>query len=576
MKERDKVCFLTWDEMLLQLHLDYDVTKKHILGFEDFGKKRNARFADHALVFMVRGIQSGWKLPLAYYFYDGTIKTDQFIEWIKNITKVIIDSGLYLVAFICNDEKRNILAINKMKLDSARLKSKRGQLYYGYITINNQDIIPLYDPPHLIKSIRNNLLNNDLEFDCVKGEERKCASWEIIEQAYRMDLTHSVYRLMPKITAEHIIKNKIKKKKVKNATQVLSMTMGAFIHHHTKLEGHVNTINGPLKMPEKKGRDTAEIILFFDRLFDSVNGHTLKPEKPLRVAVSHNSPHFPFWERAIKRLHRMRFVDKTTDKNQLKSSTILKNWISTIKGFCKLWMILKKTYEFKYLKPRILNQDSLRNFLKQIRSFDIRNANPTCAEFENSFKTLLINNLALPRTIENSSENKVDGSLLFTLKEFVCRVENRYNDNGPKDTHMLDVETDTSFLDETYNYRNICNAIATKILSNSHIKECNMCKNLLTDTTKSELVSSNDLLETFKDADNILMRRMSNVCYSHHTALMLETELYMQMDLRWLNCQQHDVLLKEFLVSSMVVFYIYKWCNGINDIFIGKEQNDTS
>lgn len=52
-----------------------------------------------------------------------------------------------------------------------------------------------------------------------------------------MDLTHSMYRLMPKITAEHIIKSKMKKKKVKNAAQVLSMTMGGFIHHHTKLEG---------------------------------------------------------------------------------------------------------------------------------------------------------------------------------------------------------------------------------------------------------------------------------------------------------------------------------------------------
>lgn len=129
MKERDKVCFLMWDEMLLQLHLDYDATKKHILGFEDFGKQRSARFADHALVFMVRGIQNGWKFPLAYYFYDGAIKTNQLIEWIKDIAKIIIDSGLYLVAFICNDEKRNIMAINKLKLDSARLKSKRGQLY---------------------------------------------------------------------------------------------------------------------------------------------------------------------------------------------------------------------------------------------------------------------------------------------------------------------------------------------------------------------------------------------------------------------------------------------------------------
>lgn len=107
----------------------------------------------------------------------------------------------------------------------------------GNITIRNRAIIPLYDPPCLIKSIRNNLLNHDLEFDCAEGEERKFASWQIIEQAYHMDLTHNVYRLMPKITMEHVTKNKVNIRKVKNATQVLSTTMGVFIHHHTKMEG---------------------------------------------------------------------------------------------------------------------------------------------------------------------------------------------------------------------------------------------------------------------------------------------------------------------------------------------------
>lgn len=129
MRQKDKLCFLMWDEMLLQPHLDYDATKKHIVGFEDFGEKRVARFADHALVFMVRGIQNGWKFPLAYYFCDGATKADQLAEWIKVIAKIIIDSGLHLVAFICNDGKRNLAAINKLKLDSARLKSRRGEQY---------------------------------------------------------------------------------------------------------------------------------------------------------------------------------------------------------------------------------------------------------------------------------------------------------------------------------------------------------------------------------------------------------------------------------------------------------------
>lgn len=135
MKERDKVCLLMWDEMLLQPHVDYDAKKRHILGFEDFGSKRRARFADHALIFMVRGIQTGWKFPLAYYFYDGAIKSDQLVEWIKDIAKIIIDSGLNLVAFVCNDEKRNLTAINKMKLESAKLKSKRGQLYCKFYQV---------------------------------------------------------------------------------------------------------------------------------------------------------------------------------------------------------------------------------------------------------------------------------------------------------------------------------------------------------------------------------------------------------------------------------------------------------
>ncbi|KAL0129508.1 hypothetical protein PUN28_001639 [Cardiocondyla obscurior] len=567
MKERDKVCLLMWDEMLLQLHVDYDTKKKHIVGFEDFGAKRRARFADHALIFMVRGIQNGWKFPLAYYFCDGVTKTDQLIEWIKDIVKIIINSGLYLVAFVCNDKKSNLMAINKLKLESARLESKQGRPYYGYITIKKQNIIPLYDPPHLIRDIRNNLLNNDLEFDVEEGEERKFASWEVIEQAYHMDLTHTMYRLMPKITAEHIIKNKVKKKKVKNAAQVLSMTMGGFIHHHTKLEGYVNTIYGPLKMPEKRGQNTAEIILFFDQLFDSVNGHTLKPEKPLRVAISHNSPHFPFWQRALRRLQRMRFVDRK-NKTQLRDINVLKNWISTIRGLRKLWIVLKP-YEFKCLKPRVLNQDCLRHFFGQIRSFGMKHANPTCMEFESSFKTLLINNLTSPRTVENNSENKIDGPLLFTLREFIY-AKSGCDDDSPEDLQTFDFEKPS---DTTREDMNICNFIAAKILDDSRIKGCDTCKSLLTDTTKSELVSNNYLVKTFEKAGDILTPRMSRLCYTHHTAIMLETELYTHMDLRWLNCSQHSVPLKEFLVSFIVVFYIEKWCNNINNIFTEKEHD---
>lgn len=128
-RQKDRLCFLMWDEMLLQPHLDYDTKKKHIIGFEDFGGTRNARFVDHALVFMVRGVQSGWKFPLAYYFCDGPAKSDQLVKWIRAITTIIINSGLHLVAFICKDGKRNLAAVNKLKSESARQKLRRGERY---------------------------------------------------------------------------------------------------------------------------------------------------------------------------------------------------------------------------------------------------------------------------------------------------------------------------------------------------------------------------------------------------------------------------------------------------------------
>jgi len=336
------------------------------------------------------------------------------------------------------------------------------------------------------------------------------------------------------------------------------------------ISGCVNTINGLLKMPKKRGQDTAEIVFFFDQLFDSVNGYTLKPEKLLRVAVSHNSSHFKFWGMAIKKLQRMHFIDSET-KTLLKDSPVLTNWIYTIKGFRKLWMILKK-HDFKYLKPRILNQDSLRHFFGQIRSLSKRYSNPTCAEFESSFKTLLINNLS-PRTVENNSENKIDGSLLFTLKGFIYKTSSREDNNITENLQISDMEMDKKSC-TIYNYINICNSIAARILNDPRIKGCDICKNLLTSTVKSDLISNERLLNMFKYADYILKQRMSDVCYMHHTALMLETELYVQMDLHWLNCQQHDIFLKQLVISYITIFYIYKWCDNINDILT--EYDDPS
>lgn len=109
--------------------------------------------------------------------------------------------------------------------------------------IDGNELIPLYDPPHLLKCMRNNLLTKLLEVDANKGQrgdaERQFLSWDVIEMAYKID-THmnTLHRQVPKLHDRHVIKNKIKKMKVKYASQVFSRQLSGFIEFLSNIDGN--------------------------------------------------------------------------------------------------------------------------------------------------------------------------------------------------------------------------------------------------------------------------------------------------------------------------------------------------
>lgn len=95
------------------------------------------------------------------------------------------------------------------------------------IIVDNQQIIPLYDVPHLLKGIRNNLLTKNLHWQTPDGT--LIAKWCDILYAYLIDEGGANIRSLPKITEFHVVKEKLKKMKVSCATQVFSHSMSAAI-----------------------------------------------------------------------------------------------------------------------------------------------------------------------------------------------------------------------------------------------------------------------------------------------------------------------------------------------------------
>lgn len=79
--ENNKYYVVLFDEMVIAPHLD--VVNKRIEGFVVDGEARKPQLADHALVFMVRGVIK-FKQPVQYTFCSGSTSTID----LKNILKI--------------------------------------------------------------------------------------------------------------------------------------------------------------------------------------------------------------------------------------------------------------------------------------------------------------------------------------------------------------------------------------------------------------------------------------------------------------------------------------------------------
>lgn len=143
----------------------------------------------------------------------------------------------------------------------------------------------------------------------------------------------------------------------------------------------------------KSAYDTVKIVMFFDKLFDSLNGKEgrKRTTKPLRSAVLKTSSHVSFWKEAIKSFRNMHFQGEGTKERNKPPS--LSNFIITLEGFNT---ITEKIFSMKFQQyyARKLNRDALENFFSQIRQHRGRLSNPTCGQFSESYKSLFFRHMA--------------------------------------------------------------------------------------------------------------------------------------------------------------------------------------
>uniref|UniRef100_A0A1Y1NHP2 THAP-type domain-containing protein n=1 Tax=Photinus pyralis TaxID=7054 RepID=A0A1Y1NHP2_PHOPY len=464
MDPRNRYCIIIFDEIALEPSIQYNTGADSFDGFQDNGTESTKVpiIADKGMVFMARGIFKKWKQPLSFYFNKGGMKSDMIAHTLKTNIIAAQSAGLEVIGTVCDQGAPNRSAINLLYSETNRIFKSRDQenRLFGFL-VNDKEIVPLYDPPHLLKCMRNLLFDHDIEYE-IKGKTMT-AKWEHIANLVSLDQVEedTDYRMLHKITNLHIQNRK--KMKVAYAAQIFSKRVASLLRGLARLSPH----NIPTNATE-----TAELVLFMDKCFDSVNGSKYVQENRLRCAVSKDSPHFDFWLEALKVFESMRCLRSNGSK--YKPPTI-HNWVHTLKGFRYLWKKFQKE-GVTYLSCRNINQDPLENFFGAIRSHGIRNINPTCQSFTYSFRTLLLNNLT---SVHSPSANceKDDSSVLDSFKSLISVPQQTSDVHFEVPDVNLSSELSDQSLQRTATSTYVAGSVVRSIIK--QINNCVLCKKQL-------------------------------------------------------------------------------------------------
>ncbi|XP_044757466.1 uncharacterized protein LOC123315702 isoform X2 [Coccinella septempunctata] len=375
MTELERNCALIFDEISLSSGFSYESHKQRISGFEDLGQLgRTSNQANHALVFMIRGIKKNFKIPVAYYFVKDTVKSTD----LKNLIILVIEKlqmvGIKICATVCDQGSTNRGALSSLVADCTNKKPSP----YHFV-VNGQTIFTIFDVPHLLKNTRNALIKCKIEF-----RQGKFASMEHIKQAFLSDKMSRTYKLLNKLNDNHFnFNDTYMKMKVNVAARQLSHTMAAAIETFHAC--------GELK-PDALG--TAEFCHIIDNLFDSLNSSQFNnfEGKKFRSALSVNSPHLKFWSEILPQISNWKVLENGIYKNNFK---FIEGWQTTIRSVMALWQNLRAE-GLLFLNLRNLNQDPIENLFGQIRQHGCSNTNPTCSQFVAALKTVIVNNLSTP------------------------------------------------------------------------------------------------------------------------------------------------------------------------------------
>ena len=148
---KEKICTLCMDEMSLKTHLHYSIPSDTIVRLEDFGCGYwTNKVATSAMVMLC----GKWKQPVGYFLVNGGCPSTIMEDLLKEAIDKLESIGLSTLV-VMSDMGSNFYSL-AIKLE---ITPEKPCFIY-----KDKKYFVIFDPPHLIKCIHNNLMKYTFRF----------------------------------------------------------------------------------------------------------------------------------------------------------------------------------------------------------------------------------------------------------------------------------------------------------------------------------------------------------------------------------------------------------------------------
>ena len=408
MSDYDKYCMLVMDEMSVKPGYDYDKSTQENIG--DITLPNENGVATHGLVLMLAGLATRWKQIVGYHFTGDSYQGVNLKSTIDEILLKASEISLKVIVVTSDMGTNNQSVYKEYGISKNVNKIDHPHIQGAYLYF-------IYDPPHVIKCIRNGLLNNlyfqiPQKFVDLYQLPSNIVDIDYVRILFESERLHD-WKLCPNLTESHFCPNHFEAMKVNLAAQLIashSLSVGMykaisssekrfehldenaaatawFVGHLNKWFDYMTSRYFSISLSLDNREKYEEILDFFHltiELFKSLTVYT-KTKVTSTTRMTKNMKELE----SNQELSRKRKSQPELAANKKKSSEPWKPWQTSViistNSVLDLSNYLLNAIGFNSLLTGRLTQDCIENLFSVVRR---GNPNPTCLEFKSGLKLI--------------------------------------------------------------------------------------------------------------------------------------------------------------------------------------------